>query len=99
MEYVTMGAGSVRAEHIFIDFGCGRVRASLLDLSEEEWNRLCDLVRSLGGHALLEKAPDAFKKRRDVFGSPQPSWRVMHQIKDALDPKNIFAPGRSPGRK
>jgi FAD/FMN-containing dehydrogenase len=98
-DFVTMAAGTVQAERFFVDFGCGRVRASLLELSEEAWKRLCDHVRTLGGHTLLEKAPDELKKRWDVFGPPQPAWRVMHRIKDALDPKNIFTPGRLPGRK
>jgi FAD/FMN-containing dehydrogenase len=98
-DFVTVAADTVQVERFFVDFGCGRVRASLLELSEEAWKKLCDHVRTLGGHALLERAPDALKKRQDVFGPPQPAWRVMHRIKDALDPKNIFTPGRLPGRK
>jgi FAD/FMN-containing dehydrogenase len=46
----------------------------------------------------LEKAPEEFKKRNDVFGTPQPEWKVMHRIKKALDPDNIFAPGCLPGK-
>jgi len=98
-DFVTVAAGTVQAERFFVDFGCGRVRVSLLELSEEAWKKLCNHVRDLEGHTLLEKAPDALKKRQDVFGPPQPAWGVMHRIKDALDPKNIFTPGRLPGRK
>jgi FAD/FMN-containing dehydrogenase len=69
------------------------------DLSEDAWERLCGHARDLDGHILLEKAPDDFKKRQDVYGPPRTAWKVMHKVKEALDPKNIFAPGRLPGRK
>jgi hypothetical protein len=89
----------LRADSLFVDFGCGRIRAGLSELPDETWERLCMLTGKMGGHTLLEKAEDAFKKRQDVFGPPQPAWRVMHKLKNALDPHNIFAPGRLPGRK
>jgi FAD/FMN-containing dehydrogenase len=89
----------LQADSLFVDFGCGRIRASLSDLSDETWERLCTLTGKMGGHVLLEKAEDAFKKRRDVFGPRRRAWTVMHKIKEALDPHNIFAPGRLPGRR
>jgi len=33
-----------------------------------------------------------------VFGPPRPEWDLMHRVKDILDPKHVFAPGRMPGR-
>jgi FAD/FMN-containing dehydrogenase len=38
------------------------------------------------------------KKHNDVFGTTRPEWKIMHRIKAALDPHNIFAPGRLPGK-
>jgi FAD/FMN-containing dehydrogenase len=89
----------LKTDSLFVDFGCGRIRASLSDLSDETWEGLCTLAGKMGGYVLLEKAEDAFKKRRDVFGPGRRAWTVMHKIKEALDPHNIFAPGRLPGRR
>ncbi len=98
-DFVEAAAGATQTEGLFADFGCGRVRAGMADLSEDAWERLCGHARDLDGHILLEKAPDDFKKRQDVYGPSQRAWKVMHKVKEALDPKNIFAPGRLPGRK
>ena len=83
---------------VFLDFGCGRILAGLAQLSDEQWNRICNLASENDGHVLLEKAPDDFKKRSDVFGLPNAAWKIMHRIKAELDPDNIFAPGRLPGK-
>jgi glycolate oxidase subunit GlcD len=81
-----------------LDFGCGRIWAGIDGLSNEQWARLCTLAGEHDGHILLEKAPDNFKKRNDVFGLPNSAWKVMHRIKAELDPHNLFAPGRLPGK-
>ena len=83
---------------VFLDFGCGRLLAGLEDLSDGDWARLCQRIDRHDGHGLLVRAPDEFRKRNDVFGTPRPEWKVMHRIKAALDPNNIFAPGCLPGR-
>ena len=83
---------------VFLDFGCGRLLAGLEDLSDGDWARLCQRIDRHDGHGLLVKAPDEFRKRNDVFGTPRPEWKVMHRIKAALDPNSIFAPGSLPGR-
>jgi FAD/FMN-containing dehydrogenase len=82
----------------FLDFGCGRVFAGLDALSNADWTHLCEVVDELGGHALLMKSPDDFRKANDVFGTPRPEWKVMHRIKAAMDPDNVFAPGCLPGK-
>jgi glycolate oxidase FAD binding subunit len=83
---------------LFLDGGCGRVLASFEIMPDGMWDRLCDFGSQLGGHLIMEKAPVEFKKHHDVFGMARPEWKVMHRIKDALDPHHIFAPGRLPGR-
>jgi len=83
---------------VLLDFGCGRILAGLDALSNEDWKRLCELIDDRQGHCLLLKAPDDFRKENDVFGSSRPGWKVMHSIKAALDPDNIFAPGSLPGK-
>ena len=84
--------------NVFLDSGCGRILAGLEELNDEQWNRICSLALENDGHLLLEKAPDDFKKCSDVFGLPNAAWKIMHKIKAELDPDNIFAPGRLPGK-
>ena len=85
------------AEDILLDFGSGRILAGLPRLSDETWTRLGRHAAEQGGHVLLEQAPEEFKKGHEVFGLPRPEWKLMHRIKDVLDPKHLFAPGRLPG--
>jgi glycolate oxidase subunit GlcD len=81
------------------DFACGRVWAGFPALSAEAWTKLCSLAGANEGHLVLEKAPAHFKSRHEVFGPCCPEWRILRRVKDALDPRNIFAPGRLPGEK
>jgi FAD/FMN-containing dehydrogenase len=85
-------------EALLVDFGSGRVLAGLRDVKDASWHEIGQRLRELAGHAVLEKSPDEFKTRHDVFGSPRPEWDLMHRVKDILDPKHVFAPGRMPGR-
>ena len=87
----------VRSE-VFLDVGCGRVHAGFDDISDDDWVCLCGKIDQHAGHGMLVKAADEFRKRNDVFGTPRPDWKVMHRIKAAMDPDNIFAPGRLPGK-
>jgi FAD/FMN-containing dehydrogenase len=87
-----------RVDALLVDFGCGRILAGSSEVSDESWQEIGRRIRELAGHAVLEKCPDEFKTRHDVFGSPRPEWDLMHRVKDILDPKHVFAPGRMPGR-
>jgi len=84
--------------NVLLDFGCGRLLAGFDDLNDEQWSGICNLAAGHDGHVLLEKAPDDFRKRNDVFGLPKAAWKIMHRIKAELDPANMFAPGRLPGK-
>jgi glycolate oxidase subunit GlcD len=83
---------------VFADYGCGRILAGIDELSNEQWLSISTLAGKKDGHVLLEKAPHEFKKQNDVFGLPNAAWNIMHKIKAELDPDNIFAPGRLPGK-
>jgi glycolate oxidase subunit GlcD len=85
--------------NVLLDLGCGRVLAGCARLPDGAWAGLCSAAGDSGGHAILEKAPAEFKARHDVFGTERPEWKILHRVKEALDPCNIFAPGRLPGRK
>jgi glycolate oxidase FAD binding subunit len=81
--------------------GMGVVRAVLGSASGGDvvgaLGRWRDLVRSRGGHALLESAPLALKERVPVWDAPGPALRVMQRIKAELDPKGLLNPGRFVG--
>jgi len=42
---------------------------------------------------IVRRCPPEIKKSRSVWGKP-PSWELMRHVKMALDPDNIFNPGR-----
>jgi D-lactate dehydrogenase (cytochrome)/glycolate oxidase len=83
---------------LFLDYGCGRIFAGFETMPDEIWGQLCAAGTQLGGHVVMEKASTEFKAHNDVFGTDRPEWKVMHSIKKALDPHNIFAPGCMPGK-
>ena len=83
---------------ILVDFGCGRILAATDELTGDQWNRVVAASEQMMGHTILEKAGREFAQRHDLFGSPKADWRLTHQIKTMLDPDNVFAPGRLPGR-
>jgi glycolate oxidase subunit GlcD len=87
-----------QVENLLVDFGCGRVLAGSSDMQDGAWREIGQRLRELNGHAVLEKCPDDFKTRNDVFGPQRPEWALMHRVKDILDPKHVFAPGRMPGK-
>lgn len=86
------------AAPMLIDFGCGRILAGIDQITDGSWKELGLRIHELEGHVVLEKAPDEFKQRNDVFGPPRPEWELMYRIKAVLDPGGLFAPGRMPGR-
>jgi glycolate oxidase subunit GlcD len=82
---------------LLIEFGFGRILAGCPGLDAARWLTLAGAIQALDGHLLLDKAPDDFKQGSEVFGITRPEWRLMHRIKDALDPQQLFAPGTLPG--
>jgi glycolate oxidase subunit GlcD len=97
-DYVKALEGQTADAIKLLDFGCGRILAGFEDIPDNAWTKICELSVQFGGHVLMEKAPDTFKEKHDVFGFARPEWKIMHRIKAAMDPHNIFAPGRLPGK-
>jgi FAD/FMN-containing dehydrogenase len=87
-----------RPEAMLVDFGCGRILAGSDEMTDGSWHAIGQGLGEQFGQAVLEKSPDEFKTRNDVFGPPRPEWGLMHRVKDILDPKHVFSPGRMPGR-
>jgi len=94
--FVTAELDVLGEARVLADLGCGRIVAAHSGLSDGAWLRLCDASAEVGGHAILEKAPNTFKQEHDVFGRRRSDWALMRRIKAALDPRDIFAPGRLP---
>jgi FAD/FMN-containing dehydrogenase len=97
-DFINALNGRPALSRVLLDFGCGRILAGLDALGNDDWKRIFELIDQRDGHGLLVKAPDDFRKENDVFGPPRSGWKVMHRIKAALDPDNIFAPGSLPGK-
>jgi glycolate oxidase FAD binding subunit len=97
-DFINALGGRPAMSRVLLDFGCGRIWAGLDALGDDDWKRICELIDQRDGHGLLIKALDDFRKENDVFGTQRPEWKVMHRIKAALDPDNIFAPGSLPGK-
>lgn len=50
-----------------------------------------------GGEALVERAPSALKRGRDVFGPPGGGAALARRLKQCFDPDGILNPGRGAG--
>ncbi len=83
--------GDLEADHLCVDFGCGRLRVGLSGLTGAGWEALCTRALDLGGHALLERAPAEFKKGVDIFGPSRATWKWMKRIKKEMDPHDVFS--------
>ncbi|MFQ5861009.1 MAG: FAD-binding oxidoreductase [Dehalococcoidia bacterium] len=59
--------------------------------------RVREIAGGLGGHAVVERAPQQAKPLLDVWGEPGGGLAVMRRIKEALDPKGMLNPGRFVG--
>ena len=79
------------------DFGQGRILAGVESLEHAAWEAVLEESASLGGWAMLAKAPRDFKQGRDIYGPRKPDWDLTGRVKQALDPGGVFSPGCLPG--
>jgi glycolate oxidase FAD binding subunit len=47
-----------------------------------------------GGAVTLPRCPPAWKATLPVWGAPRGDWPLMRRVKEALDPRGLFNPGR-----
>jgi hypothetical protein len=90
-------ADLLRGSTLLADFGCGRITASTSELTDDAWTRWGEAASAAGGSVILEKTPESFRRRHDVFGPARSQWQLGLKIKAALDPGCVFSPGRMPG--
>lgn len=84
---------------LMVDLGMGRLNTGLSTLAGQIWADMSRMISDWGGYAALEQAPDDFKSHHDIFFPDRPDWALSQQLKEAVDPKNIFSPGYGPGRR
>jgi len=55
---------------------------------------LADRAAECGGNFTIRRCPAAWKAALPVWGRPGPDRDLMRHVKNTLDPKNVFNPGR-----
>jgi glycolate oxidase FAD binding subunit len=79
--------------------GAGIVRVQAgedltLESAEAMVKELCDLAQAAKGNLVLPRCPTEWKGRLPVWGLPRGDAVVMRQVKEKLDPRRLFNPGR-----
>ena len=66
--------------------------------NKEHAARLTQSLRSLAtpyhGSVVVQDCPPEWKKAVNVWGPPRPDVALMREVKNKLDPRNLFNPGR-----
>ncbi|MCS7185652.1 MAG: FAD-binding oxidoreductase [Armatimonadota bacterium] len=70
------------------------VRGEFAEANKEAVQSLLERAIQRDGNLIVEKAPRELKSQLPVWGKPNESWTLMRRLKETLDPKNIFSPGR-----
>jgi glycolate oxidase FAD binding subunit len=55
---------------------------------------LLDAAKAAQGNLVLPHCPPAWKRSLPVWGAPRNDDWLMRSVKDKLDPRRIFNPGR-----
>jgi glycolate oxidase FAD binding subunit len=78
--------------------GSGIVRAHVADLTLQRatvmLKELLDAAGSAGGNVVIHRCPPTWKTTLPVWGRPRGDGALMRQVKDALDSRRVFNPGR-----
>jgi glycolate oxidase FAD binding subunit len=95
-------AGSLSTQTILIAFpGSGVVLVELLKAKEWQLHKVQDVLGKLqykaaayDGNVIIERCPTEWKKSLPVWGRPPADLALQKAVKRALDPNNLFNPGR-----
>jgi glycolate oxidase FAD binding subunit len=87
--------GKVQAD-VGVGLIWGRLEFSHRSATMDALVRLRQLAESSRGHFTLLRFPTELAKDFPPLGSDQPDWAMMRRVKQALDPDNLFNPGRFP---
>lgn len=75
----------------------GIVRVLVRELSEPPTMAITGLLQhavKVSGNLIVEKAPTEWKENLPIWGQTNASSSLMRRLKETLDPKGLFAPGR-----
>ncbi len=75
----------------------GKIDRLKTDTFAEFIRRLTAEAVQNGGNLVVESAPLSLKQKIDVWGEVRNDSRIMHRIKEEVDPKGILNPGRFVG--
>ncbi len=64
------------------------------DRAAETVRRLREQCVEAKGNLVVTRCPNEWKKSLGVWGEPRGDWELMRTVKQTLDPKGIFNPGR-----
>ena len=79
----------------FYDWGGGLVWLALSAEGDAGAARLRDVLRPLGGHATLIRAPREVRAAEPVFQPQDPAMAALSaRVKDGFDPRRVLNPGR-----
>jgi glycolate oxidase FAD binding subunit len=65
-----------------------------LDRAFNEVKQLRAMVKPDGGTVTIPRCPTSFKDELLVWGEPRADWSLSKKIKQAMDPRGVFNPGR-----
>jgi glycolate oxidase FAD binding subunit len=78
--------------------GSGIVRGHASDLTLEAaramLKEMTELAVAAAGNVVLTRCPTAWKREMPVWGAPRGDLWLMRQVKEHLDPRGLFNPGR-----
>jgi glycolate oxidase FAD binding subunit len=62
--------------------------------AEQLLTPLGQLAVSHHGNLVITRCPVEWKRELPIWGEPRSDWGLMKKVKQAIDPKNLFNPGR-----
>ena len=74
--------------------GNGIVQGHAQDTQPAVIARLRDLALAADGHLIVTRCPEALRTPELIWGPPRPDLSLMKTIKERLDPRRLFNPGR-----
>jgi glycolate oxidase FAD binding subunit len=86
--------------HVIAHAGNGIVTGFYVadELSLEHANKVVGSLRQFAvghhGNLIITRCPAEWKRELPIWGEPRGDWALMKKVKQAIDPKNLFNPGR-----
>ena len=90
-----IAAALTPAAQMYYDWGGGLVWVAMPFADEPDAASIRAVVKNLGGHAKLVRAPASLRAALDVFEPQDAGLRALSKrVKDGFDPKGVLNPGR-----